>query len=343
MTPQTAQTGAAILASGRITAENVATLRREIFQDGATDRQEADLVFELNDRCRDKDESWNRLYVDALTDYFVWRAVPRGYISDEQGRYLTGRIVRNNRIETETELELLCNIMHWADFAPAELAEFVLFAVRESVLDPDKASYGKGRQALVVDPVDVELIKRAIYAPATLGSLTVTRLEAEIIFDINDATAKSENHPSWDRLFVHAIANHLMFPRPAPVPAPAEEVLRRERWLKERDSTSGLLKKVGRELVLSARTGRLEWKDGIDAALAGPIRRTDPVEEAAAGRIAFERETIDEEEARWLIARIGRDGELHRNEVALLRFIHDNSPNIHPSLQPLFSEAGISD
>jgi hypothetical protein len=334
--------GANVLTRGRMTADDVAQLRRGIFQDGIIGKDEADLVFRLNDECRDKDESWGQLYVDALTDYFVWRAKPWGYVSEEQGRFLTQRIVRNNRIENETELELLCNIMHWAEYAPAELAEFVLFAVRESVLDPDKASYGVGRHAKVVDPVDVELIKRAIYAPATSGGITVTRLEAEVIFDINDATVHEDNHPSWDRLFVYAIANHLMFPRAASAPMPAEDVLRRERWLKERTGAGGLLKKVGREIVLSAKTGRLEWKDAIDSVTRGSIREVDPVEEYSAARIAWQRETIDEEEARWLIARIGRDGKMQGNEVALLKFIKDNSPNIDPSLNPLFEQAGLA-
>lgn len=334
--------GAEILNRGRMTDEDVSQLRREIFRDGAADKDEPELVFRLNDECRDKDESWNQLYIDALTDFFVWRASPRGYLNDEQARYLTQRIVRNNRIENGTELELLCNIMHWADYAPAELAEFVLFAVRESVLDPDKAAYGAGRHPNVIDPVDVELIKRAIYAPATLGSITVTRLEADVIFDLNDATAHEDNHPSWDRLFVHAIANHLMFPRGAPTPEPAEDVLRRDRWLAERDGVGGLLKKVGREIALSAKTGRLEWKDAVDSAIKSPIREIDPVEEGYAARIAWQRETIDEEEARWLVERIGRDGKMHKNEVALLKFIKDNSPNIHASLNPLFEQAGLA-
>lgn len=323
-------------------ADDVAQFRRALFQKGPIEAAEADLVFRLNDECRERDESWNQLYIDALTDYFVWQASPRGYVSDEQARYLIQRIVRNNRIENETELALLCNIMNWADYAPAELAEFVLFAVRESVLDPDKAAYGSNRKPKVVDPVDVELIKRAIYAPATLGSITVTRLEAEVIFDINDATAHESNHPSWDRLFVCAIANHLMFPRSAPMPEPAEQVLRRERWLKERDDVGGLLKKVGREIVLSAKTGRLEWKDAIDTVMANPIREIDPVEEAYATQEARQRESVNRDEALWLIDRIERDGELHKNEVALLQFLHDNSPRIDASLDPLFERAGVS-
>lgn len=332
----------AIIARRTITSTDTAWLRREVFADGVTDDKEAEAVFRLNEECTEKDESWSQFYVDALTDYFVWQAAPRGYIDEAHARYLTQRIVRNNRIENGTELELLSNIMHWADYAPAELAEFVLFAVRESVLDPDKAAYGAGRHPKVVDPVDVELIKRAIYAPATLGTTTVTRLEAEVIFDINDATAHEDNHPSWNKLFVHAIANHLMFPRGAPVPEPAEDVLRRDRWLAERDGVGGLLKKLGREAGLSAKTGRLEWKSAVNSVVKNPIREIDPIEEEFTAQIAWQRETIDEEEARWLVERIGRDGKMHKNEVALLKFIKDNAPNIHASLNPLFEQAGLA-
>lgn len=333
--------GEEILGKGEMTAEDVMRLRRALFEDGMVETSEADIVFRLNDEVRARDESWNQLYIDALTDYFVWGSTPRGYVSGDQARELMHRIVRNNRIDGETELELLGNILHWAEYVPADLAEFALAAVRESVLDPDSAVYGKDRQPGVVDAVDVELIKRAIYAPATLGSITVTRQEAEMIFAINDATAHAENHPSWDRLFVRAIANHLMFPRPAPVPDPPEEVLRRERWLKERDGVGGFLKKMGQGAVNAARGDGLEWDDATKALFGSPIRERDPVEEEIAAGVASEREAIDASEARWLIERIDRDGELHRNEVALLKFIKENSPDIDPSLNPLFERARL--
>ena len=49
-------------------------------------------------------------------------------------------------------------------------------------------------------------------------------------------------------------------------------------------------------------------------------------------------EQITEEEARWLAERIGRDGTLHENEKALLMFIKQESPDIHPLLQPLMDK-----
>lgn len=333
----------AIIARKSITSTEVTWLRQEVFRDGVTDDTEAEAVFRLNEECTEKDESWLQLYVDVLTDYFVWQAAPRGYVDEAHAQYLTQRIVRNNRIESSTELELLVNIIHWAEACPPALAELVLMSVRESVLDPDGAAYGRGRRPKVVDAADVELIKRAIYAPATAGGITVTRLEAEIMFDLNAATEVSENVPAWKQLFVYAVGNHLMFPRPHTPPPTAAEVNRREEWLDDRRGVGGLLQQIGGE-ARDLATGKVDLGARFDAAmkaLEGPVRSRDMAGEAEATEIAFERETIDEEEARWLIDRIGSDGKLHENEKALLTYIRDTSPNIHPSLDSFMSEAGI--
>jgi hypothetical protein len=338
-----------LLISGKIAAEDVARLRTEIFADGVTDLEEAEAVFRLNDGCPDKHESWNELYVDALTDFYVWRATPPGYVDEENARHLIRYVVRDNRIASDTELALLASVIHWADSVPAELAEFVLSAVKESVLEPDEAAYGQGRRPNVIDAVDVELIKRAIYAPATQGSVTVTRAEADAIFDLNDATIEAENHAGWKSLFVYAVANHLMFPRNA-APAPsAQEVIRREQWLKERHGMAPLLLQVGRGAVdlaadvLSLHRDDLEARfESAQKAMEGSAQPADAAEQADAAAAAFEKESISEEEANWLIERIGRDGVLHANEISLLTFIKNTAPKTPPSMDPLFEEAGFS-
>ena len=43
---------------------------------------------------------------------------------------------------------------------------------------------------------------------------------------------------------------------------------------------------------------------------------------------------IEDQEAQWLIDRISHDGRMHENEKALLRFLREESPDIHPSLKP---------
>ena len=53
------------------------------------------------------------------------------------------------------------------------------------------------------------------------------------------------------------------------------------------------------------------------------------------------REAIDQEEAHWLIGRIGNAGSLRKSAVQMLRFIKNNSPSIDTSLVPLFDKAGL--
>ncbi|UCH74406.1 MAG: hypothetical protein JSU82_00645 [Rhodospirillales bacterium] len=333
----------AMLVRKSITADDVELLRREVFQDGAADDVEAEAIFRLDEECTDKDAGWPQLYVDVLTDYFVWQTTPRGHVDKAHARYLMQRILRNNRIASATELELLVNIVHWAASVPTELSELVLLAVRESVLAPDEAAYGRGRRPKVIDAVDVELIKRAIYAPSTDVGITVTRREAEIIFELNDATVACENHPSWKQLFVFAVGNHLMFPRPHTPPPAAGEVMHRGNWLRARRGTFELLRRVGNE-GLQSGSGQIDLGARFQVAMQamrGPIRERDLDAEAREARIAYERETIDEEEAHWLIGRVKRDGVLHENETALLAFIRNTSPNIHASLEPLLRESGL--
>ncbi len=67
-----------------------------------------------------------------------------------------------------------------------------------------------------------------------------------------------------------------------------------------------------------------------------------PAREAEAAAEAYERTTVDEEEARWLIARTTEDDIHHDNERALLIYLKEMAPEIHPSLDPLFERFGLT-
>ena len=49
-------------------------------------------------------------------------------------------------------------------------------------------------------------------------------------------------------------------------------------------------------------------------------------------------EPVDQKESAWLVERIGRDGVLHENEKALLRYLKKESPQLNESLQPLLDK-----
>jgi len=328
-----------LCAKGRITADDVLLLRRKIFPDGVVSAAEARAVFRLDQSCGEKPAEWTRFYVDALTDYFVWQSVPRGYVSDEQAAELIAEINRDGHIDAVSELELLINVVHWAAKCPESLAMIALEAVRKSILTPESACFGSNRPPAVITPADVELIRRLIYAPGSPGGFTVTRSEAELLTELDRATSAEDNAANWPDLFAKAVANALMFPRGAPEVPDAQEALRRERWLEDRQGIGGLLMSIGKS-VARGDVPFAEAAAEVDVFGTRREREQRRQEEARLGE-ALSREAIDAEEASWLMGKFGGKESLSKGAVQLLRFIKANAPKIDPALDPLLAKAGI--
>lgn len=330
---------AAIAASGAITAEDVALLRRRVFADGVCDAAEADAVFALERACPDRHPDWNAFYVDALTDWLVWRRDPRGYVDDAAADTLIDNVMRDGRLDGPTEFELLLNVVHWAEATPQRLKDFALTAVLESIRDPRGAVWGRDRRGGVIDPVDVEIVRRVVYARALDGSITVTRQEAGWMVDLAEATRGADNAAAWPELFARVVACHLMFPRGVPAPVSADEVKRREAWLENRRGFGTLLGEVGRSVGRGDVDVKGFW-DWLD-----PFGRRARAE-AAAARAAAEaeaarREGVDAEEAAWLIARFPPGSETDPCLRALLAFLRNEARFIDPAAEPLFDRTGL--
>ncbi len=334
---------AALIAKSSIDAADVLELRREVYADGIIDQAEAQAVFELERACESQESEWIAFFVEELTYYFVSKAEPRGYVSDENSRFLMDEIAQDERISGPTELELLISIVESARRCPEELVLFVLEAVKESVLSPDAALYGTDRKVGVIDPVDVEIIRRVIYGGGSAGTYTVTRREADLLWDLNKATLEAENAEGWGDLFVQGIASHLMFPLGPPELPAVEEVLARQAWLEQRPSYGRFLLGLRRSAADLASRGVHEayseaWSE-VDP-FGTRRKREEAQREAERAGEAMARESIDESEAEWLIARASEDDVLDENELALLAFIKQESPQIHPSLGELIARVG---
>lgn len=323
---------------GVVTPEDVLALRRSIYGDGVLNAGHVDAIFRLDQIIRDHCDPWREFYVDSLTDFFIWRSDPPKYITDDQGEFLIRNLLRDNKIAGITELELLVNLTHWAVSTPDELKVLVLEAVRDSVLSPDEALYATGRKAGVITPVDVELIRRTLYGNGGFGDYTVSLPEADLIFDLEDATAGAANADGWRDLFVKAVANYLMFPRGVPGVPTAEEYKRREVWLEERRGVGNMLKEISKNAV-SLQKLKDGWKH-MDT-FGAKRRRADAEQEQARMREAVSRESIDAREARWLADKIGANQQVTENERALLRFIRENAPHIDPHLAKMMESLGI--
>lgn len=313
---------------GSITDADVMKLRSLTYADGCISPEEADVLFQLNDAGLTFTWAWNDYFIEAITDFLVNQAEPTGYVTAENARWLIDRVGRDGRVDTRTELELVINVIDRARWSPESLVRFALAQVRDAVLTGKGVlRNGTRLEPGVIGEAEVELLRRILYAFGGDGNVGVTRAEAEVLFEINDALVDDAPNPAWTDLFVKAIANSVMSVSSYAVPS-REEALRRDAWLDYHTDLSpvGLVKK---------------FTSGGASPLAGYRRLTR--EESALDRLERQRiemivnEQVTEGESTWLIERIGRDGKVNENEAALLAFLRAESPDIHPALKDLIA------
>jgi hypothetical protein len=320
-----------IKARGSIKDADVLNLRRSYYEDGCISAEEADTIFALNDACPVQDPAWADCFIETITDYIVEQAEPEGYLTAENADWLIGHISRDGRVDSKTELELLINVLDKARWAPQSLVRFALEQVKEAVINgTGPLRSGKSLAPGVVSEAEVDLIRRILYAFGSDGSLAVTRPEAEVLFDIDEATADADNHPSWNDLFVKAIANCVMASS-GYAPPPRSVALARDAWLDRRGELSI-------DAVLSGMGSAVK-------SLFGGYRKQS-TEEQAIARLTQQKieiithEAITAAEVAWLAQRIGANGRLTPNQRTLLMYLQAESPSVDPALAELIQRGG---
>lgn len=321
---------AGLTSKNRITAEDVTMLRREVFADGVVTRGEAEALFALDATARDKCQEWPIFFVEAVTDYIVHREKPAGYISEENAAWLIRAISRDGMVDSRTELELLIHALEEAKSSPDRLSAYALEQVANAVVDGKGPLMAGGKlEPGRVSCGEVDLLRRVLYAYGGDGNIAITQAEAEVLFRINEATANADNDPSWNELFVKALANFLMCSTGYEAPTRAV-ALRQENFVERAGPDIGGF--FGRMVSggLAAILEAYRSPGDVEAEWESRNRAT----EALARRA----ETIDAGEAKWLVERIGKDRPLNANERALLALIRHASPEIHPALKPLLDK-----
>ena len=319
----------AIIARGRIAADDVLNLRHRVFWKGVVTARDAEMVFALNDRVGENaDPTWQPFFVEALVDYVVMQTTPFGYISEDNTYWLIDRISQSDHVNTACELELLVKALERAKSSPVKLVQFALQQVKWGVIEGDGyIGHHRKLEPGTVGEAEVELVRRILYAFGGDGNVAVTKQEAEILFDINDATMEADNHPSWSDLFVKALANFLMAASGYEVPT-RQEALRREAWLDA--PTPGV---TGFMSEMLAGSLSAIWGAYQRGTLDGEPRK----QESSGLTIGFE-PRVTAEEARWAADRMTREG-LHENELALINFLKTRHAHLHPKLVPILDLA----
>lgn len=318
---------------GMITDRDVRHFRREVFQDGLVSQEEADAVFALNDAISNKCEAWNEFFVEVMTDFTVMQAEPRGYVSNDNAQGLVNRISHDGVVDSTTELELLVRVMAKANDCPPALAGFALAQIAYAVVEGEgPLARGMHLQKGVIGAAEVELLRTVLYAAGGSNGLSISRQEAEILFDLNERTDAARNDPSWQDLFVRATANYLMAASTSHAPT-RDQVLARQEWLEDTEEDAGGM--IGEVFSGFAKVFTEGFFDDVFTSSHVQMERawnTRNRENAAASHSA---EAIDAGEANWLVERIQRDGAVNPNERALLEFIRKESHMVDPRVLEL--------
>lgn len=306
-------------ADGYVTAEEVLTLRRAIFKDGIVSTAELDALFALGERAPDGDREWADFFEEAAADYYLREEEPHGYLTAEEFTSLKARVTRDNCRASALETRLLVRLLEKARQTPPEMTDFVGEQIKAGIMNKP--------QGACVEKHDAELMRRYLFAAGGAGNVAVTRKEAELLFDINDAAANAPNNPAWTELFIQGVISHLMAHLGYTAPS-REEAFRRNAWARDTSSdVGGFFRRMvegGLEGFKTAfakeKSFRAEYEE----------KRAREVEAAAA---------VTEDEAGWLAGRIGRDGAFDANERKLVERMRELEEDLPDALKALIHRA----
>ena len=326
---------AALDAKASLTADDALTLRQIVYGDGVDVNQaEAETLFRLNADAGEISPEWSALFIEAMTDHIVRQQEPVGYVDEAKAQWLIGLVSARSKLRGD-EIEALLHVLEEADEVPATLAAFVLGVVRSMAL-------WRLRTAGALTPLDVERLRRVIFAKGGESNVAVTREEAEALFDINDAQKSGASDPAWSDFFARAVGNAVLF---VPVwQADAATERSHEAWLA--DTSIHPLQR------LKAAFAGGDFQHGAAAEGFCDVFHMD-FESADLNRLG-EREVADEameaaaasvtaDEAHWLVDRMGRTPGFDAGERELVAFLKDNASSIDPALADYVAKLGDGD
>ena len=309
---------AAIGETGHVSADEVLFLRRTVFADGIVSNEELDALFALGARAPNGDAEWLQFFAEAASDFYLREEEPQGYLTPEEFQSLKTRIIRDGGHVSALEIGVLVKLLETASQTPTELSAFTGGQIKRSITT--KAG------GAVVDKNDVMLLRRYLFAAGGDGNVAVTRAEAEILFDINDATDSARNDPAWTELFVLGVVNHLMAHLGYTAPS-REEAFRRDAWVRDHSvNVGGFFNRM-----FSGVFGAVKHADAEKSFYETKNEKCDRDAAIAA--------KVTDSEADWLASRIGRDGAFDANERSLIERMRKLEDELPENLKSLIERA----
>lgn len=284
------KSGSAVLAlaQGRnIDAADVIGLLREVHAGGITSREDAEALIAFDRSLRETTPAWGEFFAETLADHLLHRQEPAGTLDAAKVEWLIEQLAGHEPVATSAGFAAVMKLIEMSE-PPASLSAFAIAQLRVAIVLGEGPAIGRRPHfSRDVDAEDVVLLARILEAGGGAESRPVSRDEAEALFDLHDAAAEGNNHPSFDDLFFKAIANHLTAAAGHAV-APRREVLMPDPRVAEWRSVFG------------------RGHEPAEPGFRLPDGSTSSTE-------------LGNDEVAWLSARIMRDGRPTAAEYALLR------------------------
>ncbi len=106
----------AMIHGRRVSAMDVAWLRREVFAGGWVSREAADELFAVERAGLANAPEWTEFFVEMIAEHVVWQARPTGIVNEAQAEWL---IARADECASVNALAALVAVLAEAHRAPA--------------------------------------------------------------------------------------------------------------------------------------------------------------------------------------------------------------------------------
>ena len=114
----------AMILGRRVSGQDVAWLRREVFAGREVTQEAADELFAVARAGMDNAPEWKEFFVEMITEYVVRQLEPAGVVSEERAAWLLARVDECNSVEA---LAALINVVAEA----RKLPQWFLAGVKE--------------------------------------------------------------------------------------------------------------------------------------------------------------------------------------------------------------------
>ena len=292
---------------GKVTAMEMQALRKECWPDGRISTDEAEALFALNHQLEERSPEWTDFFVEAIGEYVVNQAQPKGYVSEENAHWLMGQINADGKLCSMVELEALVRVFERASNVPLALKDYAITQMEKAVLEgTGPTRCGGALEAGNVNAAEARVLRRAIFAPASERPAAVGKKEAEMLFRLKDATLGAYNAPEWKQLFVQGVANYLQGYSDSNAQLSRARAQELQAFMADTDHS------VGNFLGKAARSAPKVLETLFARRAGSESSREDRVEAAS---------EVTANEESWLDQHVEADGKVDEFEQALLDFL----------------------